>query len=140
MWRVTDRISLQDDELEERFVRSSGPGGQNVNKVSTAVELRFRLWDSSSLAQHVKERMATLAGRRLTEEGVLIIQANRFRTQERNREDARERLFEMIRTAAIAPVPRIATRPSRGSRAERVDEKTRRGVVKKLRQTKVSWD
>jgi ribosome-associated protein len=76
----------------------------------------------------------------LTEEGVLIIQANRFRTQERNREDARERLFEMIRTAAIAPVPRIATRPSRGSRAERVDEKTRRGVVKKLRQTKVSWD
>jgi ribosome-associated protein len=140
MWRVTDRISLADDELEERFVRSSGPGGQNVNKVSTAVELRFNLANSAAMSQAVKDRLALLAGRRLTDDGIIIIQANRFRTQERNRDDARERLFEMIREAAVAPVPRIATKPSRSSRAKRVDTKAKRGVVKKLRQSRVSWD
>ena len=137
---VSDRISLDDSELEERFVRSSGPGGQNVNKVSTAVELRFALWNSPSLASAVKERLAKLAGRRLTDEGVIVIQANRFRTQERNRADARERLFEMIREAAIAPIRRIATKPSYSARLKRVDSKVKRGGVKKMRQGKVDLD
>ncbi len=137
---VSDRISLDDSELEERFVRSSGPGGQNVNKVSTAVELRFALWNSPSLASAVKERLAKLAGRRLTDEGVIVIQANRFRTQERNRADARERLFEMIREAAIAPIRRIATKPSYSARLKRVDSKVKRGGVKKMRQGKVELD
>lgn len=132
---VTDRIALGDDELEERFVRASGPGGQNVNKVSTAVELRFQLWHSPSLASGVKDRLAKLAGRRLTDEGVIVIQANRFRTQERNRADARERLFAMIREAAIPPVRRIATRPTYSSKLKRVDSKVQRGSVKKLRQS-----
>jgi len=137
---VSDRISLDDGELEERFVRASGPGGQNVNKVSTAVELRFQLWHSPSLGSAVKERLAKLAGRRLTDEGVIVIQANRFRTQERNRADARERLFEMIREAAIPPVKRIATKPSYSARLKRVETKVKRGGVKKMRQSKVDLD
>ena len=138
--KVTEKISLEPGELEERFVRSSGPGGQNVNKVSTAVELRFQLWNSPSLQSAVKERLARLAGRRLTDEGVIVIQANRFRTQERNRADARQRLFDMIAEAAVPPVKRIATKPSYSAKLKRVDSKVQRGNVKKMRQSKISWD
>jgi ribosome-associated protein len=140
MLRVTDRIALEPDELEERFVRSSGPGGQNVNKVSTAVELRFALWTSPSLTSSVKERLAKLAGRRLTDDGIIIIQASQYRTQERNRADARQRLFDMIREAAVPPVKRIATKPSYSAKLKRVDSKVKRGSVKKLRQGKVGLD
>ena len=138
--KVTEKISLEPGELEERFLRSSGPGGQNVNKVSTAVELRFQLWNSPSLQSAVKERLAKLAGRRLTDEGVIVIQAGRFRTQERNRADARQRLFDMIREAAVPPVKRIATKPTYSAKLKRVDSKVQRGNVKKMRSSKVSWD
>jgi ribosome-associated protein len=140
MLPVTDKISIDPDELQERFVRSSGPGGQNVNKVSTAVELRFALWNSPSLPSAVKERVAKLAGRRLTDDGVIVIQAGRHRTQERNRADARERLFEMIREAAVPPIRRVPTKPSYSAKLKRVDSKVKRGGVKKLRQSNIGDD
>jgi ribosome-associated protein len=138
--RVTEKLTIDERELEERFIRSSGPGGQNVNKVSTAVELRFDVRHSGSLAVAVRDRLVTLAGRRITDEGVLIIRAERFRTQERNREDARARLADLIRQALIVPKRRIATKPTRASKTRRVDAKTHRGGVKKLRGSKPSFD
>jgi ribosome-associated protein len=130
---VTPRIVLDERELEETFVRSSGPGGQNVNKLSTAVQLRFDVRRSPSLPDDVRARLERLAGSRLTGEGVLIILAQRHRTQERNREDARERLIELIRRAAVAPTPRRPTKPTFASKRRRLDAKVRRGRVKSLR-------
>jgi ribosome-associated protein len=133
MIRVTGRIELDEDELRENFVRASGPGGQNVNKVATAVELRFDVANSPSLPEDVKQRLAPLAGRRLTKDGVLVLFADRFRTQERNRRDAIDRLVELIREAASPPAVRRPTRPTLASKKRRLEAKTRRSGVKKLR-------
>ncbi len=133
MIRVTNSIALDEDELEEQFIRSSGPGGQNVNKVATAVQLRFDVERSPNLPEAVRERLKRLAGRRLTGEGVLIIDARRYRTRERNRRDALDRLVALVREAAIAPTPRKATRPTAGSKRRRLEGKQRRGVLKRGR-------
>jgi len=133
MIRVTPTIALGDDELVFRFVRASGPGGQNVNKVATAVELRFDLAASPSLTEAVKARLARLAGRRLSGDGVLQIDARRHRTQEANRRDAVERLLELIRKAAVPPRPRRPTKPTLGSKVRRLDSKRRRATVKRTR-------
>jgi ribosome-associated protein len=136
MIRVTDRISIDESEISETFVRSSGPGGQNVNKLSTAVQLRFDVRNSPSLPDDVRMRLARLAGRRLTNEGVLVLIAQNHRTQERNRADALERLLELIREAAVRPIPRRPTKPTKGSRERRIETKKRRSGVKRLRQGK----
>jgi ribosome-associated protein len=133
MLRVSDTIAIDERELEERFVRASGPGGQNVNKVSTAVELRFDVLRSPSLPEGMRARLARLAGRRLSDDGILIIRADRFRTQERNREDARERLAELIRRASVVPKRRVATKPSRAEKERRREAKKKRSRVKRLR-------
>src|SRR5437879_5412953 len=136
MIRIDARISIDESELEERFIRASGPGGQNVNKLASAVQLRFDVRGSPSLPHDVRVRLERLAGRRLTREGVLVIAAQRHRTQERNRQDALDRLIELIRRAAVAPRPRRATRPSAGARERRLQSKKRRGSIKDLRRAK----
>jgi ribosome-associated protein len=140
MIRITDRISIDEAELEESFVRSSGPGGQNVNKLSTAVQLRFDVRHSPSLPNDVAVRLIRLAGKRMTKDGVLLIIAQNHRTQERNRSEARERLIGLVRQAAVKPVPRRATKPTKASREQRIERKKRRSSVKALRRSKPSWD
>jgi ribosome-associated protein len=140
MIRITDQISIDESELEESFVRSSGPGGQNVNKLSTAVQLRFNVRNSPSLPNEVALRLMRLAGRRMTKDGVLVLIAQNHRTQERNRAEARERLVAFIREAAVKPIPRRATKPTRASKQRRIEGKKRRSGIKNLRQSKPSFE
>ena len=131
--RITPHIAIDERDLDERFVLASGPGGQNVNKVATAVQLRF---DTHSLADDLRARLARLAGRRMTDDGVLVITARQHRTQERNRADARARLFDLIRQAAVRPKKRKATRPTRASKERRLESKKVRGALKRTRTRK----
>ena len=140
MIRITDHIAIDESEISESFIRASGPGGQNVNKLATAVQLRFDVRHSPSLPDEVRARLERLAGRRLTRDGVLVITAQRHRTQERNRDDALERLVELIRAAAVRPTPRRPTRPTLGSKLRRLAGKKRRSGIKALRGTGSEFD
>ena len=140
MIRVTDTISIDESELEESFVRSSGPGGQNVNKLSTAVQLRFDVRRSPSLPNDVAIRLMRIGGKRMTKDGVLVLIAQNHRTQERNRAEARDRLIEMIQEAAVRPIPRRATKPTKASKQRRIEGKKHRSGIKNLRQSKPGWD
>ena len=140
MIRVTDHISIDEREIEESFVRASGPGGQNVNKLATAVQLRFNVRGSPSLPAEVRARLERLAGTRITRDGVLVIIAQRHRTQGRNREDALDRLVDLVRRAAVAPRLRRPTRPTAAARRRRVEAKKHRAGVKRLRRAEPTLD
>ena len=132
MIRITDHIALEESELDESFIRSSGPGGQNVNKLSTAAQLRFDT-RRITLPEDAAARLNRLAGQRMTKDGVIVIHAQRFRTQERNRADATDRLLELLREAMVRPVPRRATKPTLGSKTRRLEGKKRRSDIKAKR-------
>ena len=138
--KITPQLSIPESELVERFVRASGAGGQNINKVSTAVELRFDIAQSPSLPEALRARLLGKRDRRLTDEGVIVIDAQRFRTQDRNRQDARERLAAFIATGLAVPRSRIATKPTRASKTRRLEGKRARGDVKRGRSGRHSWD
>lgn len=133
MIEITSTVRLDESELQYDFIRSAGPGGQNVNKVATAVQLRFDVTNSTALTLEVKQRLIKLAGNRVTEDGILIIEARRYRTQEQNRFDATQRLIDWIKKALETPRPRIATRPGVTASAARVGNKKRRGEIKRIR-------
>ena len=133
MIRITRTIALDESEIQESFIAASGPGGQNVNKVATAVQLRFDMANSPTLSTDVRMRLARIAGRRLTNDGVIVLVAQKFRSQDRNRQDALDRLIAMIQEAAVPPVPRRPTKPTLGSKTRRLDSKTKRGAIKALR-------
>jgi ribosome-associated protein len=140
MIRITPDVAIHETEIQEEFIRSSGPGGQNVNKVATAVQLRFDVTGSPSLAEDVKQRLYKLAGARINADGILIIEARRYRTQSRNRDDALERLVALIKRATEVPKPRIKTRPNRAARVRRLETKRRRSEIKRLRGDKPELD
>jgi ribosome-associated protein len=130
---ITSTIVLDEKEIQEEFIRASGPGGQNVNKVATAVQLRFDVRHSTSLPEDVRERLMRLAGKRMNSDGVLLIEARQYRTQEQNRADARERLIVLVRQAAAKPKARRKTKPSRAAKQKRLESKKHRGAIKSLR-------
>jgi ribosome-associated protein len=136
MIAVTERLRIPETEIVETAMRASGPGGQHVNKVSTAIELRFFIWSSAVLPDAVKQRLAKTRDRRITAQGEIIIQAQRFRSQEQNREDARQRLAALIERALTPPKPRLATKPTRASQRRRLENKRAHGTLKQQRQNK----